>query len=430
MVDDDSGVLRTVAWSEIFPWLSLFRCFRLATQLRVLIFSAVAAFLMVCGWMFIAWVFSGGADSAETTAASATCPWTALTDLVPDKPGLRGDLAAGPAGSAWERWGQTVCAPMIELSRPARGIFQFREVTAARFSQMLLSFLWALAVWSFAGGAVSRVAAVGLAGADSVGFGGMARFAASKWRAYFSAPLFPLIGVLGLTVPLLIVGLLMRLNLGLLIAGLVWPLMLICGLLMTMALLGLAFGWPLMWATISTEGSDTFDALSRSFGYIKDRPLHFLFYVIVAVVIGTLGWILVSNVASTIIYLTYWAASWGTAEGQISLTGGHFQLALPGGGEPAHVGWLGAGLIGFWCGCVKMLAVGYLFGYFWTSSTGIYFLLRKDVDDTEMDEVFLEEDHDDQAYGLPPLTTDAAGAPIVDEEPAAEQNESDAIDEE
>ena len=85
----------------------------------------------------------------------------------------------------------------------------------------------------------------------------------------------------------------MKANLGLLLGGLLWPLALVAGLLMTLLLLGLLFGWPLMWATISAEGTDSFDALSRSYAYVFQRPLHYLFYIMVAAVIGWLGWLLV-----------------------------------------------------------------------------------------------------------------------------------------
>ena len=71
------------------------------------------------------------------------------------------------------------------------------------------------------------------------------------------------------------------------------------------------------------------------------------------------------------------------------------------------------GVIRFWVGCVKLLAVGYLFSYFWTAAAAIYFLLRRDVDATEMDEVFLDADADEAASGLPTVTTDQAGAPVA-----------------
>ena len=44
--------------------------------------------------------------------------------------------------------------------------------------------------------------------------------------------------------------------------GLLWWLPLLAGLVMTLLLVGLV-GYPMMYTTISTEGTDTLDALSR-----------------------------------------------------------------------------------------------------------------------------------------------------------------------
>ena len=80
------------------------------------------------------------------------------------------------------------------------------------------------------------------------------------------------------------------------------------------------------------------------------------------------------------------------------------------------VGHAGVVLIRFWAACVKLLAVGYLFSYFWTASAAVYFLLRRDVDDTEMDEVFLDADADELSADLPAITTDQAGAPVAEDD--------------
>ncbi len=176
---------------------------------------------------------------------------------------------------------------------------------------------------------------------------------------------------------------------------------------MTLLLLGLMFGWPLMWGTISTEGTDSFDALSRSYAYVFQRPLHYLFYAIVAAIFGWLGWLLVQNFASGIIWMTYWAASWGATD---ELVG-----KVMSGGDITGMGNAGAWLIHFFTGCVKLLAVGYLFSYFWTASVAIYFLLRRTVDATEMDEVFLDADEGEKSFALPKIVTDEHGAPVVSE---------------
>ena len=67
-----------------------------------------------------------------------------------------------------------------------------------------------------------------------------------------------------------------------------------------------------------------------------------------------------------------------------------------------------------------MLAIGYSFSYFGVASTAIYYQLRRDVDARETDEVFLDADTSEEKFGLPKLQKDAAGAPEIVENAAAE----------
>ena len=68
---------------------------------------------------------------------------------------------------------------------------------------------------------------------------------------------------------------------------------------------------------------------------------------------------------------------------------------------------------------MKLLAIGYSFAYFGVASTAIYYLLRRDVDARETDEVFLDADASEEKFGLPKLQKDAAGAPEIVENAAA-----------
>ncbi len=273
---------------------------------------------------------------------------------------------------------------------------------------LLLCGLASLAISAYFGGAITRIAAVQLAADERVSLPAAARHACGKWPSYFVAPLLPLFGIAVAAVPVWLGGLLLNANVGILLAAVIWPLLLIAGLVMALLLLGLIFGWPLMWATIGTEGTDSFDALSRSYAYVFQRPLQYLFYVIVAALLGTLGWLLVSLFASSVIFLTYWAAGLGCGADDLA-------PVIWGADSLTGAGKVGMRLIHFWVGCVKLLAVGFVSGYFWSAVSAIYLLLRRDVDATEMDEVFLDEDASEQAYGLPPLKTDESGAPVVDE---------------
>ena len=100
--------------------------------------------------------------------------------------------------------------------------------------------------------------------------------------------------------------------------------------MMTILLAGVLLGWPLMWATISVEGTDSFDALNRTYAYVFQRPLRYLFYAIVAAVIGWLGWIVVENFAASVIWLASWAASWGAGSARMQeLTAGRATRRWP-----------------------------------------------------------------------------------------------------
>ena len=436
MMEDDAGTVRKVEWTELCPWLILLRCFRMAIGFRLLVLGTLGAVLTVGGWTLVLWVFSGGMGVASYTDDARGSPWSALTGLVPDAPhlaqGTATILSDNDPMAIVGRSGEPFLGTWRQLSRPFREVFDFSVVSEGRIaieSQttgdsshgsptvglacFLTCGLWGLAVWAFFGGAITRSAAVELACEERIGFGRMIGYARARWRSYFAAPLLPLVLALFIACAIAVPGLALRFELTRVLAAIVWPLILVGGSLMTLLLLGLFFGWPLMFAATSVEGADAIDAVSHSYAYTFQRPWRYLFYAGVAVVLGSLGWLVVSNVAAATVGLTYWAASFGggrTSIGEIVL-----------GGSPTVNDSIGGGLIRFWCGCVKLLAVGFLYSYFWTASTAIYLLLRLDNDNKEMDEIFLDDDEPTQA--LPPLTTDEAGAPVAADEVDAEEDE-------
>lgn len=416
MMESDSGTIRTVVWKELCPWLNIFRVFRLSIALPALLFGAAAILLTAIGWWFVALFF--GADSLGTQwlAPYSNSPWTAVTTMVPDQPAIPDAMAGlgwlqphqGPHEPVFSSW-VTLNAPLVNgLATPG--------LTVRAGVCLILCGLWGAAVWAFFGAAITRMAAVQLAAGERITLAAAMRHAAAKWPSYFAAPLLPVGGVILAAIPVLILGVLIRANWILFLISFIWPLALAAGLLMALLLLGVLFGWPLMWATISSEGTDSFDALSRSYAYTFQRPLQYLFYAVIAAVIGGLGWLLVQNFAAGVVWMSYWAAGLGAGGDRID--------SIMNGGLTGFSGF-GAGLIHFWAGCVKLAAVGYLFSYFWTSVACIYLLLRRDVDATEMDEVFLDADASEEGAGLTgtpptmpaPATPEAAPAQETAQEP-------------
>ena len=410
MVEHNDNAVRTIAWSDVFPWLKIVQVFRVAISSRALVFGAAGILLMTTGWMLVGMIFDADSPATQWLNFSDECPWTMLTEkTVPNQPAFPYRDADLGNEALPESIDNPVTGPWILLTLPALEGLLETGLPVRAVACLLFCGLWSVAVWAFFGAAICRIAAVQLAAGEQVGWVAALRYAVKKWPSYVLAPLLPVGGVLLAAIPVFVLGLIMQFNVGLLIGGLFWPLVLVAGLLMALLLLGVLFGWPLMWATISTEGTDSFDALSRSYAYTLQRPLHYLFYATVAGVIGWLGWVLVRNFAAGVVWMGYWAAGWGCGAAQIdSITGVS--------GELSGVGAAGAVMIRFWAGCVKLLAVGYLFSYFWAAAAAIYLLLRRDVDATETDEVFLDADQSEETFGLPTITTDEAGAPVVDDD--------------
>jgi hypothetical protein len=71
----------------------------------------------------------------------------------------------------------------------------------------------------------------------------------------------------------------------------------------------------------------------------------------------------------------------------------------------------GQRVISFWTSFARTVAVAFLYGLFWCMASAIYLLLRYDVDETEMDEVYQVDER--RTYELPPLVSDADGIPQV-----------------
>ena len=240
----------------------------------------------------------------------------------------------------------------------------------------------------------------------------------------------PLLGVAVIAVPMVALGSCMRLDWGLLLVGVLWLPVLLGGFLMTVLLLGLLFGWPLMWGTIATEGSDAFDAISRSYAYTFQRPLRYLFYVTVAALLGLLGSLLVWGVSESTVHLGYWGTGWGAGNARIAAVRHDadydWRTARPEDAETERQtgAWknglpirAGVALVGFGVALVRTATCAFAYSYFWCVAAAIYMLLRNDVDHTEMDDVHLE--NEEHSYGLPSLTRDKAGVPGIDEPPAA-----------
>ncbi len=404
---EERGTLRAIAWQETFPALRLFSALRMALNFRILVLAALGLVLTSAGWQTCGKIFSNTADVVLQDEIDRSQIWPWQRPLQPasteDLARLEGWRDQSPLLSAWR-----------QISGPFERIYA-AEASLPLFTYWLLCALWSLAVWAFFGGAITRIAAVSFARQENLSWSHVAGFVRPRWASYFVAPLFPIFGTFLAAGFMAILGLAMRTPAGVLVGGILWPIVLLGGFMMAFLLIVLFFGWPLMWGAISAEGTDSFGALSHSYSYTYQRPLQYLLYVAIAALAGVLGWCLVSWFAYWIIALSNWGVSWGSGPERITEIANNSELGT--------IGNWGIELIHFWNNGVRMLAMAFVFSYFWTASTVIYFLLRRLVDATELDDVFMPEEL--TVHGMPPLKTGPDGiAEPADDADHATRSES------
>ena len=121
--------------------------------------------------------------------------------------------------------------------------------------------------------------------------------------------------------------------------------------------------------------------------------------------------VVVTTVGYAVVALSQYAVAFGGGESTLlkyySLvpTAGGWREAFGGpSGVPGPEGtqYLTARLIGLWTHVLFLGMVGFVYSYFWSASTIIYFLLRRDVDETELEEIYLEEEEEEPFPSVAP----------------------------
>jgi hypothetical protein len=80
--------------------------------------------------------------------------------------------------------------------------------------------------------------------------------------------------------------------------------------------------------------------------------------------------------------------------------------------------WYGSRILGAWDSLVYSIAMAAAYSLFFCLASAIYLLLRQVDDETEFDEIYLEDE--DERYTLPEVKRDSAGVPTMS--PAAPPN--------
>jgi hypothetical protein len=382
----------------VFPWLILFRTFRIAISPTLLALATVAVLIAPLGWRFAERLFLSEVERDALIVTDSEIPQAANSQLrrsLPPAP--RAYLPAYPTA---------LLESYFDLAEPLKRFFQL-QITWGEAAYYAFGFLWTLAIWAFPGGVATRQAVVQLATDSTLGIRSTLLYVARRWRWYFLAPLAPLLGIVLLAFGIIVLGWLHAgLNwltrdsgvsgLGTAVTGLAWLFVALAGLVALWLFGGLIFGWPLMWPTISAErDGDVFEAFSRSYSYVYGKPLHYFFYVVVAAAFGALCWSVVTGAALIVQEFGFWALAWGAGADAIAeIRQQALRIAAGEAISSEHGGlWkFGITLIGLVLVLIHAVAAAFRFTFFFAVTSAIYLLLRQDVDEKEMDEVYLERD--------------------------------------
>jgi hypothetical protein len=274
--------------------------------------------------------------------------------------------------------------------------------TIRKSGYFLLNTLGILALWAFVGGCLARRSVQELGMHVTSPWINTLRWVAARWQSIVWSVAMPLaLVLLFCLVPLLLgwisnvpvvgqpVALVLMLPVALMALGVGW----VAGIAL--------FGFSLATVSIVTEKqADAFDGMSRASAYVFQRPATLFLAVLLAEWIGHFGGSVVSIVLNTGYNLIAQAFAMGSF---------------------GRLGAMNSWLDGCFLGIVPLLTTAFGFSFFWTASTAIYLVLRKDVDRAEFD--LIDMDSTLPAKPLPKLAESPEQAPKAQnpaQDPAAE----------
>lgn len=363
------------AKTVIHDWRDIFRAFKMAFDPKK-IFLGYAALLASLLWCIVAVAFFSVLKIIDTT------------------PSVFVRLALCSAGEGIPVVVKSLLSAIIPMD--------FGEL----FALVVLVF-GLLAIWSFVGGAITRISSLDYARDESVRLIDALKFAKRKFWSYFWSPLVPVIGAFFFGLCNIVGGLIGRIPVfGEIFIALSFPLALTFAFLMVfigvIGVLGLCFMFP----TISAEGSDAFDAMSRAYSYVLSRPKQFILYCIITTVYGLVCFLIVAFTAWIVIRLSLFTIGLGM--------GYKFAMIESFISEKCTIACLGlcsihnhgagaavslqnwplrflAGMLIAYIVFIKLVVWTFVATYLFSAKTIVYFLLRKDIDSTDITDVYIED---------------------------------------
>ena len=426
--DLDQGTLRRIDWQELFPGVLIFRALGQAFRILPILGGAMMVFLAsVLG-------VSGGAISPRYLSPEPlpfTCFTTgighpstidmelmvdsslAFRESIPESNSATKDSreAQGARNVLEHHEGHTSplllcteelpCMPLGIIGRFMRRhsisevngtplSVQFGSLRQESQSSPLLDqacLVGFSAVFLFFAIFLSRKGAVRLATTERSPIAETWRFATKRYPSVLLALFIPMLGVFlsGAVVDWL--------SCGSRIFCAMSPVIMLASFVNVACRLGMLIGAPMVIAAVAVDRCDGFDAFSRTFSYLFQRPFHVVFYLFLLEAFGWLGYYVTSVFVSLMNGVM-------TELVHVNLT--TLDMRLP---------W-----VRLCWGFFRSIPAGFLVSYYILASTALYYILRRCVDGVAYDKVAMRRDLD--VRRLRPILADSEGAPVIGDSPS------------
>lgn len=364
--------------------------------------------------------------------------------------------------------------------------FALVPMLSEHLTYSLIFFAGALPILAMTIAPLCRIASLQIARNEKINIAEALSFARRKILHFILAPALPLVIILMVGLALFMGGFLLAFvlnfifGIGNVVATVFMGLAMVGGLIAALCLVAGVAGLPLMYPTIAVEGSDCFDAVSRSFSYVFGRPWQAVFSGAVAAIYGAVCLYLVY----IIIYLTVWfTQAFATAGSDALVSDSRTEGGMRYWQEP-RLDWTnplssqlwvplpreaeltidrliqlsppppattqpaaqtqpttiapaaatdtpmsaeskmllfkdlttlekaGYGILWFWVHLILAVFAGMVLSYVTCASSHIYLLLRREVDATDYDDIFVEDYEDEELAASPPAEA-APAAPAA-----------------
>jgi hypothetical protein len=408
-------------------FLNIFKTFRIAIQpARILTAFLALTLLFIAGWLMDyskTVVVSGQVTRQDLSSLKLTGSLTWPTELhcfVGDPERIEGFIERykdkPDRQGVFKVW-SNFCMARLNWAAASIVVLRFDNFVTS-LTECILASVWvlkyhtiysiilffiALVLFSITGGAICRGAALQFSRDERCGITPCLKFALKKFISLFCAPLAPIIFIAACGLVLLGFGLIANVPwAGEIFLAIVFIIVLIAGLCMALAIVGAGGGINLMSSVIAYENSDAFDGVNRSFSYIYTRPWRFSFYTLLAAVYGSVCYLFVRFFAFLMLTISRWFFSiiiW--TEGSKAEQMNKLNVVWP---KPEFFSLLGSDLeipknmtediasliIYLEVLVVAGIVIAFAVSFYFSASAIIYCLLRNKIDNTPLDNVFIE----------------------------------------